>query len=75
MFNCIDIYIVIPVSGCVGMGLVHCFAQGPMMLLGRPCIYICFFIYKRNHNFEEDLAMITIIHYIVQFGFNQLEIF
>jgi hypothetical protein len=36
MFNIIDIYIVIPVSGCVGRGPVHCFAQEPMMLLGRP---------------------------------------
>ena len=31
------IYIVIPVSGCVGRAPVHCFAQEPIMLFRRPC--------------------------------------
>ena len=37
IFNFIDLYIVIPVSGCVGKAPVHCFAGKPMMLLKRPC--------------------------------------
>ena len=40
MFNFIDIYSFIPVSGCVGMGPVHCFARGPMILLRCPWVYI-----------------------------------
>ena len=28
MINFIDIYIFIPVSGCVGRATMHCFAQG-----------------------------------------------
>ena len=36
MFNSIDIYIFIPVSGCLGRAQVHCFARGPMVLLRRP---------------------------------------
>jgi hypothetical protein len=31
------IYIVIPVSGCVGRAPVHCFAGKPVILLKRPC--------------------------------------
>jgi len=37
MFNFIDIYILIPVSGCVGRVPVHCFARRSIMLLRRPC--------------------------------------
>jgi hypothetical protein len=33
------IYIVIPVSGCIGKDLVHCFARGSIMLLRRPYIW------------------------------------
>jgi hypothetical protein len=35
MFNFINIYSFIPVSGCLGRTPVYCFAQGPIMLL-RP---------------------------------------
>ena len=37
MFNSIDIYIFIPVSGCVDRAPVHCFDQ-PIMLLRRSCV-------------------------------------
>ena len=37
MFNFIDIYIFIPVSGCLGRAQVNCFGRGLMMLLRRPC--------------------------------------
>ena len=37
MFNFIDNYTFIPVSGCVGMGSsAHCFARGPKLLLSWP---------------------------------------
>jgi hypothetical protein len=36
MFNFIDNYIFIPVSGCLGMIPVHCLPRGPM-LFRRPC--------------------------------------
>lgn len=32
MFNFIDIYRYIPMSNCVGMGPMHCFVPGVMML-------------------------------------------
>jgi len=38
MFNFIDIYSFIHVSGCVGMGPSGLFVRGPIMLLRRPCI-------------------------------------
>ena len=36
MFNFIDIYSFIPVSGCVGMGSGARFARGLLFLLRRP---------------------------------------
>ena len=38
MFNFIDIYIFIPVSGYLCRAPVHCFTRGHMMLLRRPWI-------------------------------------
>jgi len=42
MFNFIDSYIFIPVSGYVGRGPGLCFACGPKMLLGQPCVVVHF---------------------------------
>jgi hypothetical protein len=40
MFNFIDNYTFIPVSGCVGMGSsAHCFARGPKMPIPRHYSY------------------------------------
>ena len=40
MFNFIDNYTFIPVSGCVGMGSsAHCFARGPKMPIPRQYSY------------------------------------
>jgi hypothetical protein len=39
MFNFIDIYSFIPMSGCVGMGPSALFALGSVMLLRRLCFY------------------------------------
>ena len=37
MFNFIDIYSFIPLSGCVGMGPSALFCRGSILLLRRPC--------------------------------------
>jgi len=42
MFNFTYIYSFVPMSGCVGMGIVYCFSREPVMLLRRPCFY-CYY--------------------------------
>ena len=50
MFNAIEIYSFIPVSGCVGRAPMHCVDLGSIMLLRRPWIYhMTIYIYMYIH--------------------------
>ena len=66
MFNFINIYIFIPVSGYVGRGPMLCFACGPKMLLGQPCVVVHFTKQFSAIGLKNNVLLLKIKVYVQQ---------